>query len=78
MALLLGAVIMYVALILATPKEVQMTAAECTYITAAEPNDPTPLPRLTEEPTVQLTVVVPMYNEAKRLGSMLDLSLIHI
>ena len=44
MALLLGAVIMYVALILATPKEVQMTAAECTYITAEEPNDPTPLP----------------------------------
>ena len=72
MALLLGAVIMYVALILATPKEVQMTAAECTYITAEEPNDPTPLPRLTEEPTVQLTVVVPMYNEAKRLGSRLD------
>lgn len=31
-----------------------------------------PLPTLDDAPTVQLSIVVPMYNEAERLGAMLD------
>lgn len=62
-------------LALATPRKLETTAAERTYTTAVHKNKALPLPSLAESSSVQLTVVVPMYNEEKRLCAMLDESI---
>ena len=41
-------------------------------MSAAHMDEPRPLPSLEEPAQVQLSVVVPMYNEEQRLESMLD------
>lgn len=72
LTLCLGAVLMYVALVLATPKALRTSAEERRYVAAEHIDDPRPLPSLEESAQVQLSVVVPMYNEEQRLESMLD------
>ncbi|WFD30689.1 dolichyl-phosphate beta-glucosyltransferase [Malassezia sp. CBS 17886] len=62
----------YFALRMAAPTPHTTTAAERTYTTAACAPRTLPLPALRDAAAVQLTVVVPMYNEAQRLPSMLD------
>lgn len=62
----------YAVLWLATPTTSQTTIEECTYTRADDPGHWYPLPTLSDEAALQLTVVVPMYNEEKRLTAMLD------
>lgn len=72
LTLCVGVVLMYVALVLATPKALHTSAEERRYVSAAHMGEPRPLPSLEEPAQVQLSVVVPMYNEEQRLESMLD------
>lgn len=67
----LGLGIMYSALVLATPREKGTSPQERTYVTAAQADEARPLPSIDAPAEVQLTVIVPMYNEEKRLESML-------
>lgn len=54
-----------------SPGQLHTTAAERMY-TSPEHKVPVPLPTLSVPEEVQLSVVVPMYNEEKRLPTMLD------
>ncbi|GAA5978744.1 hypothetical protein JCM11641_006163 [Rhodosporidiobolus odoratus] len=63
-------------LYLFTPLPPTPSPSEATYLTSSSPSTPQPLPSLltppnADETRVQLSVVVPAYNEADRLGFML-------
>ncbi|WFC96904.1 dolichyl-phosphate beta-glucosyltransferase [Malassezia brasiliensis] len=64
-------VVSYLALILASPGQLHTTQDERMY-TSVVHRKPVPLPSLRDTAEVQLSVVVPMYNEAARLPAMLD------
>ena len=72
LTLCVGVVLMYVALVLATPKALHTSAEERRYVSVEHMDESRPLPSLEEPAQVQLSVVVPMYNEEQRLESMLD------
>lgn len=62
----------YVALILLSPAPPTPTPSEATYLSLDSPSAPSPLPSLPSSPaTIALSVVVPAYNESKRIRSML-------
>ncbi|KAM0750682.1 hypothetical protein T439DRAFT_325738 [Meredithblackwellia eburnea MCA 4105] len=66
-------VLAYVALIIFSPKPPTPTPSESTYLTTSSPTKAQQLPELVSTPaTVELSVVVPAYNERKRLGIMLN------
>lgn len=62
----------YVMLVLLTPKQLHISREECTYVDAAHPKKRKQLPSVSQPAETQLTVVVPAYNEERRLGKMLD------
>ncbi|WFD35919.1 dolichyl-phosphate beta-glucosyltransferase [Malassezia cuniculi] len=64
-------VVPYLLLVWFTPAQLHISAAERKYVTSAD-SKPNELPNITDDPSVQLTVVVPAYNEARRLPGMLD------
>ncbi|KAL7424939.1 dolichyl-phosphate beta-glucosyltransferase [Cryptotrichosporon argae] len=70
-ALALGLVTLHFLLLLFTPVPIPPSPSERTYTTTPL-STPLPLPRLADAPTRALSVVVPAYNEAARLGAMLD------
>ncbi|GAA6027220.1 hypothetical protein JCM8097_002497 [Rhodosporidiobolus ruineniae] len=77
--LLLAALALYTLLLLFTPHPPTPHPSESTYLSPFDPDDssrqPHPLPSLLDNPLpapkVELSVVVPAYNESKRLGVML-------
>lgn len=75
--LVLGASSLYLLLVLLTPETKSSSASELTFL-STESKEPLPLPSLLDElqeqgvnGTVQLSVVVPAYNERERLPVML-------
>ncbi|PKI84439.1 dolichyl-phosphate beta-glucosyltransferase [Malassezia vespertilionis] len=67
----------YAVLVLVSPKQVHTTKEECTY-TDVDHTIPQVLPSIYDAPMTQLSVVVPMYNEEKRLPAMLDDALAYL
>lgn len=71
---------LYAALLYFSPREPVPDKSEATYVTAASPKKPLPLPDLVPHdpdqaakarPSVELSVVVPAYNESNRIEVML-------
>jgi dolichyl-phosphate beta-glucosyltransferase len=80
--LVLALLLVYPALILLTPQEKKLSASAYTFVTAASPDEPIDLPKLVRlagnDEEVQLSVVIPAYNEQERLPKMLDEALSHL
>jgi len=51
---------------------------EYTYLSAENPDEPKLLPSLGDAPSVQLSIIVPAYDEASRLKPMIDSTLEHM
>ncbi|KDQ19600.1 glycosyltransferase family 2 protein [Botryobasidium botryosum FD-172 SS1] len=68
----------HIALIILSPKPMTPTAEEKTFLSASSPTKPQPLPSLSDPASVQLSVVVPAYNESTRLPPMLRTTLAHL
>lgn len=51
---------------------------EFTYVSASNPEEPQPLPSLGDPASVQLSVIVPAYDETARLKPMIDSTLEHL
>jgi len=69
--LALGLASLYVALVIWSPPPIMTHASEKKYLCHASPKKPRPLPNLADPASVDLTVVVPAYNETERLPDML-------
>lgn len=52
--------------------------SEKTYRSRTSPTTPLPLPSLSDEGSLDLSVIIPAYNETKRLSAMLDTTLAHL
>jgi len=61
-----------------SPAPIVTHASETKYRSHASPTSPKPLTRLNDPATVDLTVVIPAYNETERLPAMLDSTLQHL
>ncbi|THH17452.1 hypothetical protein EW146_g3358 [Bondarzewia mesenterica] len=68
----------YAALWLWTPPPIVEHASEKEYRSCSSPKTPLPLPSLHDAASVELTVVIPAYNETMRLPSMLDSSITYL
>lgn len=69
---------LYLALIFLSPPPIITRTSEKTYRSRASPRNPLPLPSLADEGSVDLSVVIPAYNETGRLPSMLEVTLAHL
>ncbi|KAJ2936957.1 hypothetical protein H1R20_g140, partial [Candolleomyces eurysporus] len=67
-----GLVSAYVLLLLWTPPPILTHTSELSYLSASNPKEPLPLPKLEDPATVELSVIVPAFNETERLPAMLD------
>ncbi|KAJ6519018.1 glycosyltransferase family 2 protein [Mycena sanguinolenta] len=74
----LGLASLYVALVIWSPPPIVTNPSETKYLCHASPKKPRPLPRLADPSTVDLTVVVPAYNETQRLPDMLTSTIAHL
>ena len=63
---------------LLSPPPIITHPSEKEYRSHASPTTPLPLPSLADPATVDLTVVIPAYNETARLPSMLESTLSHL
>ncbi|EPQ30193.1 uncharacterized protein PFL1_02309 [Pseudozyma flocculosa PF-1] len=70
-ALLLSGSLGYILLVALTPESVPPTKTELSYLSTSSPSRAQPLPSIRDAATVQLSVVVPAYNERDRLPGML-------
>ena len=69
----------YAALVLLSPPAMKIRASEQRYRCASSPSEPKDLPRLEEtEAEVDLSIVIPAYNEVPRLPSMLKQAVEHL
>ncbi|KAL1919947.1 uncharacterized protein VTP21DRAFT_1879 [Calcarisporiella thermophila] len=77
MALLLLTLTVFVFLHIASPKPCPLSPSQRQYLS---PNSktPQPLPSLLESPTLDLSLVIPAYNETARLPHMLDETIQHL
>jgi len=73
-----GLASLYVALVIWSPPPIVTRDSEKKYLSHASPKKPRPLSRLAEPSTVDLTVVVPAYNETERLPIMLESAIAHL
>jgi len=71
-------IIVHIALIVLSPAPVIPTPEEKTYLSSTSPKTPQPLPSLSEPASVQLSVVIPAFNESTRLPPMLRTTLTHL
>lgn len=69
---------LYAALVFWSPPIIITHDSEKKYLSDASPSRPKPLTRLEEPGTVDLTVVVPAYNETERLPAMLAATIDHL
>ncbi|KAF8216737.1 Alg5-prov protein [Mycena galopus ATCC 62051] len=74
----LGLASLYVALVIWSPPPIVTRPSETKYLCNASPKKPRPLARLADPRTVDLTVVVPAYNETERLPEMLASTIAHL
>ncbi|KAL4065919.1 glycosyltransferase family 2 protein [Scleroderma yunnanense] len=68
----------YLVLVLLSPLPIVTRASEKTYRSKASPRKPLPLPSLADAGSVDLSVVIPAYNETNRLPSMLQTTVAHL
>lgn len=69
----------YAALVLLSPPAMKIRPSEQRYRCASSPSEPKDLPRLEEtEAEVDLSIVIPAYNEVPRLPSMLKQAVEHL
>ncbi|EIW75103.1 glycosyltransferase family 2 protein [Coniophora puteana RWD-64-598 SS2] len=69
---------LYTALVLLTPSPIPTAPSEQTFRSRDSPSKSLPLPTLSDPAEVDLTVVIPAYNETARLPSMLSSTLAHL
>ncbi|KAF8075158.1 glycosyltransferase family 2 protein [Lyophyllum atratum] len=69
---------LYLALIFWSPSPIVTHSSEKKYRSHASPKTPLPLTRLTEPSSVDLTIVVPAYNETERLPIMMASAVAHL
>ncbi|KAJ7880068.1 glycosyltransferase family 2 protein [Mycena olivaceomarginata] len=74
----LGLASLYVALVIWSPPPIVTRKSETNYLCHASPKKPRPLATLAGPSTVDLTVVVPAYNETERLPIMLASTITHL
>lgn len=60
------------------PSKVEPSKEELFYRCAKDPSTPRPLPEISSEPQVALSVIVPSYNETLRLPPMLTAAVEHL
>ncbi|KAF4610722.1 hypothetical protein D9613_007123 [Agrocybe pediades] len=70
--------VLYAALVFWSPPVIVTHDSEKKYLSNASPSKPLPLTRLEDPSTVDLTVVVPAYNETERLPAMLAATIDHL
>ncbi|KAH9852006.1 Alg5-prov protein [Lenzites betulinus] len=68
----------YTLLVLWSPETIVPKASEKTYRSAASPSKRQPLPSIHEPASVDLTVVIPAYNETERLPAMFATTVAHL
>jgi len=68
----------YCALVILSPKTITYPPEDCWYITPEEQNERIRLPELDHPPTLDLSVIVPAYNEASRIVPMLEAAAKHL
>ncbi|KAJ7117730.1 Alg5-prov protein [Mycena epipterygia] len=73
-----GLASLYVALVIWSPPPIVTHDSEKKYLSHASPKKPRPLSRLAGPSSVDLTVVVPAYNETERLPIMLESTIAHL
>ncbi|KAJ7625493.1 Alg5-prov protein [Roridomyces roridus] len=73
-----GLASLYVALVIWSPPPIVTRPSETKYLSHASPKHAKPLPKLADPSTVDLTVVVPAYNETERLPIMLASTIDHL
>ncbi|KAJ6520843.1 nucleotide-diphospho-sugar transferase [Mycena capillaripes] len=73
-----GLASLYVALVIWSPPPIVTHDSETKYLSHASPKKSRPLRRLADPSSVDLTVVVPAYNEENRLPVMLDSTIEHL
>lgn len=79
LALVVGIVFsLYLALIFWSPAPIITRESEKKYRSHASPNTPLPLARLSDQSSVDLTVVVPAFNETERLPVMMASTIDHL
>lgn len=61
-----------------SPPLIVTRESEKKYLSHASPTKPLPLPRLEDPSTVDLTIVVPAYNETERLPDMMAATIKHL
>jgi dolichyl-phosphate beta-glucosyltransferase len=69
---------LYAALVFWSPPPIITHDSEKKYLSRASPSNPLPLTRLDEPSTVDLTIVVPAYNETERLPEMMAETIKHL
>jgi len=69
---------LYAALVFWSPQSIITYSSEKKYRCRTSPNKPIPLPYVDDPATVDLSVIVPTYNETKRLPKMLEPTIKHI
>ena len=69
---------LYAALVFWSPQSIVTYSSEKKYRCRRSPNKPIPLPYIDDSATVDLSVIVPTYNETKRLPKMLEPTIKHI
>ncbi|KAJ7504208.1 glycosyltransferase family 2 protein [Mycena galericulata] len=70
--------LLYVALVIWSPPPIVTHVSETKYLSYASPKKPRPLAKLADPSSVDLTVVVPAYNETERLPIMLASTIDHL
>jgi len=73
-----GAILLYIALVLWSPSPIVTHESEKKYLSKASPSKPRPLTHLSAASTVDLTIVIPAYNETERLPGMLADTIKHL
>lgn len=69
---------LYAALVFWSPQSIITYASEKKYRCRTSPNKPIPLPYIDEPAAVDLSIIVPTYNETKRMPKMLESTIKHI
>ncbi|KAF8141468.1 glycosyltransferase family 2 protein [Boletus edulis] len=69
---------LYLALVLLSPPPIVTRPSEKTYRSRASLTTPLPLPSLADAGSLDLSIIIPAYNESARLPAMLDTALAHL
>ncbi|KAI0296547.1 nucleotide-diphospho-sugar transferase [Multifurca ochricompacta] len=73
-----GLALAYLALVASTPPPLQELPSENNYRAPKDPNTSRPLPSIQDAASLDLSIIIPAYNETQRLPSMLSSTLEHL